>query len=84
MLVLSRKVGESVIIDGRIVVKIVRLDGDSVRVGIEAPAEVPIHRQEIYDEIQRTNQEALTKGRPQLPRLSKPSVPPPAAPGASA
>lgn len=84
MLVLSRKVGESVIIDGRILVKIVRLDGDSVRVGIEAPAEVPIHRQEIYDEIQRTNQEALTKGRPQLPRLAKPAAPPPAAPGASA
>lgn len=74
MLVLSRKVGESVIIDGRIVVKIVRLDGDAVRIGIEAPAEVPIHRQEIYEEIQRTNQEALNKGRPVLPKLTKPAA----------
>lgn len=79
MLVLSRKVGESVIIDGRIVVKIVRLDGDAVRIGIEAPAEVPIHRQEIYEEIQRTNQEALTKGRPALPKLNKPAPAPPSA-----
>lgn len=79
MLVLSRKVGESVIIDGRIVVKIVRLDGDAVRIGIEAPADVPIHRQEIYEEIQRTNREALTTGRPALPRLPRrpqPSISP--------
>ncbi len=73
MLVLSRKVGESVIIDGRIVVKIVRVDGEAVRIGIEAPSEVPIHRQEIYEEIQRTNREALTSGQLPLPRLPKPA-----------
>jgi carbon storage regulator len=80
MLVLSRKVGESVIIDGRIVVKIVRLDGDAVRIGIEAPADVPIHRQEIYEEIQRTNQEALTTGRAAVPRLSRRPQPSPTVP----
>lgn len=74
MLVLSRKVGESVIIDGRIVVKIVRVDGEAVRIGIEAPSEVPIHRQEIYDEIQRTNQEARTSGGVPVPRLAKPAA----------
>ena len=80
MLVLSRKVGESVIIDGRIMVKIVRVDGEAVRIGIEAPSEVPIHRQEIYEEIQRTNQEARTSGRVPLPRLAKPAAPSAAAP----
>jgi carbon storage regulator len=69
MLILSRKPGESIVIDGRITVKIVRLEGDMVKVGIEAPREVPVHRQEVYDEIQRNNQEALTDKRPQVPRL---------------
>ena len=70
MLVLSRKPGESIVIDGRITVKIIRLDGDMVKLGIEAPSEVPVHRQEVYDEIQRNNKEALTYGRSKLPRLS--------------
>ena len=70
MLILSRKPGESIVIDGRIIVKIVRLDGDMVKLGIEAPAEVPVHRQEVYDEIQRNNKEALTRGGAKLPRLS--------------
>ena len=69
MLILSRKVGESIVIDGRITVKIVRLDGDIIKLGIDAPAEVPVHRQEVYEEILRNNREALTDGRPKLPRL---------------
>jgi carbon storage regulator len=77
MLVLSRKPGESVVIDGRIKVKIVRLDGDVVKLGIEAPADIPIHRQEVYDEIQQSNQQALQSGRPTPPRLNrKPKTPP--------
>ena len=76
MLILSRKPGESIVIDGRITVKIVRLEGDMVKVGIEAPREVPVHRQEVYDEIQRNNREALTDQRPPVPRLfAKPGTP---------
>jgi len=69
MLVLSRKIGESVIIGGDIVVTVVRVDGDAVRIGIAAPANVPVHRQEIYEEIQRNNKEALTQQRQKVPKL---------------
>ena|ERR1043166_1095290 len=69
MLVLSRKVNENIVIDGRIVVKVVRTEGNFVKLGIDAPADVPVHRQEIYEEIQRSNQAALTTGRPTPPRL---------------
>jgi len=69
MLILSRKSNESIVIDGRITVKIVRVDGEVVKVGIQAPPEVPVHRQEVYDEIQRNNKQALTTSRRAVPRL---------------
>lgn len=47
MLVLSRKRNESIVIDGSIVITVVEIRGDKVRLGIEAPREVPIHRQEV-------------------------------------
>ncbi|HUD49540.1 MAG TPA: carbon storage regulator CsrA [Candidatus Baltobacteraceae bacterium] len=77
MLILSRKPGESIVIDGRITVKIIRIDGDAVKVGIEAPSTVPVHRQEVYAEIQKNNQEAMTHTEAKLPRLVAPlaSVP---------
>jgi carbon storage regulator len=71
MLILSRKIGESIVIDGRIHVKVMRVDGDVVKLGIEAPMEVPVHRQEVYEEIQRNNQQALTKQTTALPKLPK-------------
>jgi carbon storage regulator len=70
MLILSRKTGESIVIDGRIHVKIVRIEGDVVKVGIEAPPSVPVHRKEVYDEIQRNNQQALTQQKTPLPKLA--------------
>jgi carbon storage regulator len=69
MLILSRKSGESIVIDGRIHLKIVRLEGDVVKVGVTAPPEVPVHRLEVYEEIQRSNQQALTREHAPLPRL---------------
>ncbi len=75
MLILSRKLNESIVIDGNILVKVVKVEGDIVKLGIQAPAEVPVHRQEVYEEIQKNNREALTRGRPILPKLPrKPST----------
>ena len=51
MLVLSRKKGESIVIGEHIVVTVVDLRNGKVRLGVEAPKEVPVHRQELYDKI---------------------------------
>jgi carbon storage regulator len=56
MLVLSRKPGESVIIDDRIVVTVVQIGGGRIRLGIEAPREVPILRSEVYEADRRKEQ----------------------------
>lgn len=53
MLVLSRKESETIMIGDSIKITVVRCGPDRVRLGIEAPAEVPIHRLEVYEEIQR-------------------------------
>ena len=58
MLVLSRKTNESIIIDGNITVSVLRVDNDNVRLGIEAPLEIPVLRKEIYEEIKTNNLEA--------------------------
>lgn len=49
MLVLSRKKNESIVVDDSIVITVVEIRGDKVRLGIEAPREVPIHRSEVRD-----------------------------------
>lgn len=53
MLILSRKLGEQIVIADNIVITVVEIRGDKVRLGIEAPREVPVHRREIHDMIQR-------------------------------
>jgi carbon storage regulator len=55
MLVLTRQRGETIIVDGNIIITIIEVRGDKVRIGIEAPRDVSVHREEIYDEIQRGN-----------------------------
>lgn len=61
MLVLSRKKNEAIVISHDITITIVEIRGDKVRLGIEAPKEVPVHRQEVYDAINRNNQRLKTK-----------------------
>jgi len=51
MLVLSRKKNESIVINNDITITVVEIRGDKVRLGIVAPKEVPVHRQEVYDAI---------------------------------
>jgi carbon storage regulator len=58
MLVLSRQRDESIIIGDNIIVTVVDVRGDKVRLGIEAPREVSVHRREVYEAIQRENQQA--------------------------
>jgi len=52
MLVLSRKKNESIIINDNITVTVIEIRGDKVRLGIEAPKDVTVHRREVYDAIQ--------------------------------
>ena len=80
MLVLSRKKNESIVINNDITVTVVEIRGDKVRLGIVAPKEVPVHRQEVYDAIQRENAKAVTEGHalrspgPREKRCSKNTV----------
>ena len=56
MLVLSRKKNESIVIDDKITIVVVEIRGDKVRLGIDAPKEVPVHRREVYEAIKRNEQ----------------------------
>jgi len=57
MLVLSRKKNESIVINNDITIVVVEIRGDKVRLGVEAPKEVPVHRREVYDAIKRNESE---------------------------
>ncbi|WP_411348143.1 carbon storage regulator CsrA [Paenibacillus sp. WLX2291] len=58
MLVLSRKKGESIVIDNQIEVTILSIDAETIKLGIKAPKNIEIYRQEIYQAIQLNNQSA--------------------------
>ena len=64
MLVLSRKHDEKIVIGENIVITVVEIRGDKVRLGIEAPVTVPVHRQEVYDAMLRSQND------PQAPASS--------------
>ncbi len=51
MLILTRKVGEALMIGGDVIVTVLGISGNQVRIGVNAPREVPVHREEVYDRI---------------------------------
>ncbi len=61
MLVLSRKKNESIVINDDITIVVVEIRGDKVRLGVEAPKEVPVHRREVFDAIRRNETAAENK-----------------------
>ncbi len=72
MLVLSRKKDEKIIIGDNITVMVIEIRGDKVRLGINAPRDVTVHRQEVYEAIQRENQKAAQLGATETRQLKRP------------
>jgi carbon storage regulator len=69
MLVLSRKTNESIVIDGNVTVSVLRVDNDNVRIGIDAPLEIPVLRKEIYEEIKTNNEVAAGSAKRKVRQL---------------
>lgn len=71
MLVLTRKRDESIIIGDHIKITVVEIRGDQVKLGIDAPRSIPVHREEVYKEIQEENRRAALKGGGELEGLDE-------------
>jgi carbon storage regulator len=71
MLILSRREGETIVIDGHIRVTVMEVRGDQVRIGIDAPRSVSVHRQEVFDQISKANEQASAVSTDDVRRLPK-------------
>jgi len=71
MLILTRKIGESINIGHDIKVTVVSLEGGQIRLGIEAPRDVIIHREEVYNKIVEENKQAATTKSLDLKKIAK-------------
>lgn len=71
MLVLSRRPNESLRIGHDVVITVLEVNGDKIRIGIDAPQNVEVHRQEVYDEVQRANREAAATSADAVARLAR-------------
>ncbi len=75
MLVLSRQRDESIMIGDNVVVTVVDIRGDKVRLGIQAPNEIPVHRREVYEAIKRENRQAADIEPADLEPLGRSAAP---------
>ena len=62
MLILTRKPGEAIVIDGDIRISVLSIEGERVKLGVDAPREIPVLRQELLDEVRKSNLAAVTRG----------------------
>ena len=69
MLVLTRKAGESIVIGNQVRITILEIQGRQIRLGIEAPGDISVHRGEVYERIVQENQMAIQGGEAELKAL---------------
>ena len=69
MLVLSRKLEESIMIGDEIEIKVISVQGETVKLGITAPRTIPVHRKEVYEEIERENKLAAAGGGMEIGKI---------------
>jgi carbon storage regulator len=80
MLVLSRKLNQAIMVGDNVRIVVVSVDRDQVKLGIDAPREIPVHRSEVFDEIQRANREAAGSAEavpspvPAAPSVANPAI----------
>ena len=72
MLIVSRHVGEKVVIGEDVVVEVLEISGNTVRIGIKAPRSVPVYREEIWDAVRDENRAAATADPAGLPAVPRP------------
>lgn len=71
MLVFTRKRGEAIVIGDGVEIRVLRTGKDAVRIGVTAPADVPVHRREVYDAVGHANRSAASVPMPALAALAE-------------
>jgi carbon storage regulator len=69
MLVLTRRTNQSIVIGTDVTITVLEIHGDSVRIGVDAPRSVQVHRQEVFEAVQAANRAAASQGKPSLDAL---------------
>ena len=69
MLVLTRRANQSSVIDGQVTVTVLEIRGDQVRIGVDAPKHVAVHREEVWIELEKANREAASPSADALDAL---------------